>query len=145
MYFVDRKKIEETLQYIERIMEELSSQNFTSATEKWALERMVHGLIEGMLDVGNMMIDGFIMRDPGSYADIIDILIDEKVLPQEEETGYKALIALRKMLVTSYTAVDHEELLEVIRKNQTAFTQFSSHIRKYLDNELGVAHAFSNE
>lgn len=145
MYFVDRKNIEETLQYIEQIMKELSSQNFASTTEKWALERMMHGLIEGVLDVGNMMIDGFIMRDPGSYADIIDILIDEKVLPREEEAGYKALITQRKMLVTNYTAVDHEKLLQVIRENQAAFEQFSTLIRKYLDNELGVAHAFSNE
>ena len=35
-----------------------------------------------MMDVGNLMIDGFIMRDPGSYEDIIDILIDEKVITQ---------------------------------------------------------------
>ena len=35
--------------------------------------------MESMMDVGNLMIDGFIMRDPGSYEDIIDILVDEKL------------------------------------------------------------------
>lgn len=29
------------------------------------------------------MIDGFIMRDPGSYEDIIDILVDERVIPKD--------------------------------------------------------------
>lgn len=30
------------------------------------------------------MIDGFIMRDPGSYDDIMDILVDEKVVTEKE-------------------------------------------------------------
>ena len=29
------------------------------------------------------MIDGFIMRDPGGYEDIIDIMEDEKVITKE--------------------------------------------------------------
>ena len=29
------------------------------------------------------MIDGFIMRDPGSYEDIIDIMEDERVITTE--------------------------------------------------------------
>ena len=48
--------------------------------EKLALERVNYLLIESIIDVGNSMIDGFIMRDPGSYEDIIDILVDEKVM-----------------------------------------------------------------
>ena len=47
-----------------------------------ALERMVQISIDSVLDVGNAMIDGFIMRDPGSYEDIIDILLDEKVITE---------------------------------------------------------------
>lgn len=42
-----------------------------------------------MLDVGNAVIDGFIMRDPGSYEDIIDILQDEKVISEEKAMQFK--------------------------------------------------------
>ena len=49
-----------------------------------------------MLDVGNSMIDGFIMRDPGSYDDIIDILEDEKVITTEMSESYKRVVPLRK-------------------------------------------------
>ena len=41
------------------------------------------------------MIDGFIMRDPGSYDDIIDILEDEKVIQSEQAIPLKAFISLR--------------------------------------------------
>ncbi|MBM7600682.1 uncharacterized protein YutE (UPF0331/DUF86 family) [Virgibacillus halotolerans] len=145
MYFVDRSKIEQTLLYMEEILEEIGRHDFTSFVEKLALERMVHVFIESLFDVGNMMIDGFIMRDPGSYNDIIDILIDEKVLPQADETDYKAVIRLRKTLVTDYITVDHDQLNKQFIGNIAVLKQFSYHIRQYLDNELGVANAFSNE
>lgn len=145
MYFVDRSKIEKTLLFMEGILEELKNQSFDNFREKMSLERMIHLLIESTLDVGNMMIDGFIMRDPGSYEDIIDILIDERVLPAEEEAIYKAFIELRKMIVNEYTAVDHSLLVEKIAGSQAMLEQFPVHIRSYLNNELGVANAFSNE
>ena len=81
MYFVDRKKLEATLHYMDKLIHILELDRPNSIKEKLCLERAVHVFIESTLDVGNMMIDGFIMRDPGSYHDIIDILLDEKVLP----------------------------------------------------------------
>lgn len=101
--------------------------------------------IEAILDVGNLMIDGFIMRDPGSYHDIIDILVDEKVLPEKEGIAYKELIDLRQMLVNEYLSVNHHRIREVFSKHAHTFQQFSSYIQSYLVNELGVANAFSNE
>ncbi|WP_339228648.1 DUF86 domain-containing protein [Oceanobacillus sp. FSL K6-2867] len=145
MYFVDRSKIEKTLLYLDQILDELRNHQATSFSEKLSVERMVHVCIEAILDVGNMMIDGFIMRDPGSYDDIIDILIDEKVLPQDEEEAYKTLVSLRKMLVSEYTEVNHNKLLEAKHAYHVVWSKFSSRIRTYLNNELGVANAFSNE
>lgn len=146
LYFVNRSDIEKKISHIDYLLEELDRQaEFTSQMEKLALERAIHVMIEALLDVGNHMIDGFIMRDPGSYHDIIDILIDEKVLEEKEENQYKALIDLRQMLVQAYLEIDHEELANVIKTNMETYKNFSSKIRAYLDNELGVANAFSNE
>ncbi|RDW18708.1 DUF86 domain-containing protein [Oceanobacillus arenosus] len=146
MYFVDQSKIEETLLYMEKILEEISkNHHFDSFKEKLSLERIIHVLIESIIDVGNMMIDGFIMRDPGGYEDIIDILVDEKVIPAEEETDYKAVIRLRKPLIYEYRSIDHESLLDVMLAKKGTLEQFSIHIRSYLKNALGVANAFSKE
>ncbi|MFB4474335.1 DUF86 domain-containing protein [Virgibacillus sp. SK37] len=144
MYFVDRNNIEITLKNMDQLLNELSNNKIENYISQLAQERIAHILIESILDVGNMMIDGFIMRDPGSYDDIIDILVDEKVIPQLEEKGYKEVISLRKMLVNDYQNVDHEQLNAVLSKNKALLEQFSTHIRTYLKNELGVANAFSN-
>lgn len=145
MYFVDREKIEQILKYMERVMGEMNQYSYNSFTDQLVLERMVHVSIESILDVGNMMIDGFIMRDPGSYEDIIDILTDERVLPETEQDGYKAYIRLRKKVVQQYTAIDHEELHRVWNREKSAIQQFPDRVRTYLEQELGPVSAFSRK
>lgn len=143
MYFVNREKIEEILTYMEKIQNEFAERNFESFSDRLLLERMTHLNIEAIIDVGNMMIDGFIMRDPGSYEDIIDILTDEKVLPTEEQDAYKHFIQMRKMVVQHYTGVDHDQLIQVWKKQWSSITSFPERVRYYLENELGPVSAFS--
>ncbi|MDM5321360.1 DUF86 domain-containing protein [Bacillus altitudinis] len=143
MYFVDRKKIEETLRFFEEQYELMQShQTWTSPLEKKALERIVHLLVECILDTGNDMIDGFIMRDPGSYDDIMDILVDEKVVPEEEGIQLKKLVSCRKTLVQQYQEVVHHDLLQVISEVEHALQVFPNRIRTYLEQELGPVSAF---
>src|SRR5699024_4070169 len=146
MYFVNRSEIEAILSNMDDLLTEVKEQKtFSLPLQQLGLERLIHVLIESILDVGNMMIDGFIMRDPGRYHDIIDILIDEKVLPSEEEKQYKEFIDLRQMIVQNYLANDQEKLQEVFFSSKDTLLTFSARIREYLENELGAANAFSNE
>lgn len=145
MYFVDRNEIEKTLQYIDHLLEIFSNYSYESAVEELALERLVHMLIEGMIDVGTMMIDGFIMRDAGSYEDIIDILVDEEVVPEEKEESFKAIIRLRQEVVRDYLEIDHATLKETLQTHYDALCTFSTYILNYLEKEMDVANTFLNE
>lgn len=143
LYFVDRDKIEETLFYYEsriRLFEE--NQVWNTSIEKAALERILHMIIESFLDVGNSMIDGFIMRDPGSYEDIIDILEDEKVITTEMSGSFKKIVALRKYLQQYYTVVDHNTLLNAFQQELVNLKLYAPKVRDYLINELGPVTAF---
>src|SRR5690625_4895185 len=71
MYFVDRSKIRETVSHIDDLLSIYEDIRVKTAIGQLSLEHLTHVLIESIIDVGNMMIDGFIMRDPGSYQDII--------------------------------------------------------------------------
>ncbi|MGA5690074.1 uncharacterized protein YutE (UPF0331/DUF86 family) [Cytobacillus firmus] len=143
MYFVDREKIEDTLSYLEQqisLFEEVKE--WTSPIEKAALERIAQIMIEAILDTGNTMIDGFIMRDPGSYDDIVDILDDEKVISKEMSNSFKQFITYRKMLVQNYTDVNHEGLITAISSHMPMIKEFPGRVREYLINELGPVSAF---
>lgn len=143
LYFVDREQIEAKLNFLEKKIEQFDRQSsWISEIETAALERFSHMFIEAILDVGNSMIDGFIMRDPGSYEDIIDILLDEKVVNDEQAKDLKQIIKLRKKLVQDYLEVNHEELLTTVSSHKNGLVSFSENIRSYLENELGPVSAF---
>jgi uncharacterized protein YutE (UPF0331/DUF86 family) len=145
MYFVDREKIEAILAFLEEEISLFTNQkNWSTPLEKAALERLTHVMIEAVLDVGNAMIDGFIMRDPGSYEDIIEILIDEKVVSSEVGTSLKILVQFRKVLVQMYTDIDHQKLQEEFSTHLQELVVFPTNIRDYLANELGPVSAFKN-
>jgi len=144
MYFVDREKLETTLAFLEKQINLFSSQNqWETPIEKAALERITHLMIESVLDVGNAMIDGFIMRDPGSYEDIIEILIDEKVVTPESGKSLKILVQKRKELVQLYTEINHSDLYLQVSNHMQVLAIFPKNVRDYLQNELGPVSAFS--
>jgi len=146
MYFVDRDKIEETLLYMEQKVQYIQKQNdLSTEMGKLSYERCAHVIIESILDCGNAMIDGFIMRDPGSYEDIIDIFVDEKVITKEMEAPLKDVVALRKMIVREFTEVDIAEINTVLQDTLEELREFPHKVRYYLENELGPVSAFLPE
>lgn len=147
MYFVDRKKIGTTLSYMKKtvqLLEETPGITSNSIGEM-ALERIAHNIVESVIDVGNAMIDGFIMRDPGSYDDIIDILSDEKVIDHDMAEPLKEVISLRKTLVRDFMSVNHKEIAETVNRNIHTLKQFPDKVEHYLIHELGPVSAFLPE
>ncbi|PYF03741.1 DUF86 domain-containing protein [Ureibacillus chungkukjangi] len=147
MYFVDRNKISVTLKHLDELItifekEQNWLQNDITAL---ALQRIGHNTMEALMDVGNLIIDGFIMRDPGSYEDIIEILLDEKVITSEMEMPFKEVVGLRKMLVREFVQVDNQIVLKVLTDNLEAIKQFTPLVTNYLENELGPVSAFLPE
>src|SRR3954464_9217102 len=121
------------LQYLEvQIHLFRGTEQWSTPLEKAALERLCQMMIESILDVGNSMIDGFIMRDPGSYEDIIDILEDEKVITTEMSEGFKKIVSLRKNLQQDYTTVDHNTLLNVFQQEFVYLKLYAPKVREYL-------------
>lgn len=147
MYFVDRKRIEVIASHLEELLAVYENkQQWESYPESYLiLERVTGSVIESILDIGNAMIDGFIMRDPGSYDDIIDILVDEKVVTADMEQGLKEIVGLRKQVVREYYAVDRDNVAKVFDANLSVIRAFPGQVRKYLVNELGPVSAFLPE
>ncbi|MCW1927615.1 DUF86 domain-containing protein [Bhargavaea beijingensis] len=147
MYFIDRNKVEKTASHMEHLFKVYDSRSDWSGSPAGglALERIAHNLIESVIDIGNTLIDGFIMRDPGSYEDIIDILLDEKVIETEMEAPLKELIGLRKMIVREFMDVDPAVTERVLTATMPALRRFPDSTRRYLAEELGPVSAFLPE
>ena len=148
MYFIDRNQISESLDHMEELLViyRNGSRWADEEVHSLALERIVHVVIESIIDVGNAMIDGFIMRDPGSYEDIIDIMEDERVITSEMAVPLKKVIELRKVIVREFTKVDvKRRLTKSFTEEIDVLEEFPNKVRHYLENELGPVSAFLPE
>jgi uncharacterized protein YutE (UPF0331/DUF86 family) len=147
VYFIDRNQISETLEHMENLLEIYKKGSGWAEDEvrSLALERIAHVIIESIIDVGNSMIDGFIMRDPGSYEDIIDIMEDERVIPLEMAVPLKRVIEIRSMIVREFIKVDSKVINSVLHETLDVLLKFPNNVRHYLENELGPVSAFLPE
>lgn len=136
MYFVDRDELEEKLVYIDKLSKEVVN------SEGFALERVCHMLIEAVVDVGNMIIDGFVMRDPGSYQDVIDILEMEKVISSLSKDEISKTLPIRQWFVRNYTDINHAEVKRIFMENINAYQKFKNDVDTFIANELGPVSAF---
>lgn len=142
MYFVNRQKIEETVVCYETALRQSKEVTGDPVTTALAMERIGFLVIESVIDIGNSMIDGFIMRDPGSYEDIILILEDEKVIDGPLATSLKKLVALRTLIVRSFTQSSMAEIGAVLETEEAELRRFPEAIRRYIETELGPVSAF---
>ena len=106
----------------------------STTMEKFAIMRSLHIGVECMIDIGNTIIDGFIMRDPGGYSDIIDILEDEQVIPVDLAHRLKNFVRFREQLVRYYDQINEEEL-EICIKDASIFQLFFDHVKSFLNRE----------
>ncbi|RUT29667.1 DUF86 domain-containing protein [Paenibacillus zeisoli] len=141
MYYVNREQIERRLNVIPQIIEVLNqaeakqNQNL-ELLYAFAEERALHLGIEVVTDVGSYLIDGFIMRDASSYEDIIDIMLDEKVVDGQLAKLLTELVRLRRPLVQEYFDWRKDGLSELVAGLPDALTSFAVKVRDYLDREL---------
>ncbi|WP_151736145.1 DUF86 domain-containing protein [Paenibacillus tengchongensis] len=142
MYYVNRKQIETVLNQIEDInsgLRRTAAEWDGSLLQGLVQERCLHLAIEVVTDVGSCLIDGFIMRDAGSYEDIIAIIFGEKVF---EDAGMYALlielVGLRKPLVQDYFTWERLALHPLAKTLPDVLEQFAASVRSYLDRELGA-------
>ncbi|MGG4496090.1 DUF86 domain-containing protein [Brevibacillus reuszeri] len=143
MYDVNTKRIDQVLAHMNRmldLLEKLGERGaeavLTDEVAALAMERALHLSIEGIIDVGNALIDGFIMRDPGSYSDVVEIMRDEQVITDEEAVTLTRLTEFRKHLVNEYTSVPTAEMFALATEATPALRQFDPRVRAFLEKEL---------
>jgi len=101
-----------------------------------AQERALHLAIETVTDVGNYLIDGFIMRDASSYEDIIEVTGGEGVFSQELQASLIELVKLRKPLVQDYYNWPREALHPATLLLPAQLLAFKEAVEAYLKQEL---------
>ena len=103
MYFVDKDKLTQKITYLQKLTEDYND----NKRNLYAFERIGQMLIESSVDIGNMIIDGFILRDPGNYKDVIDIL-ELKMLFQKKHNHISIELLMLENSCTSLYRFKYE-------------------------------------
>ena len=131
MYFVDKEKLTQKLTYLQGLTEDYDK----NKENHYAYERIAQMLIESSVDIGNMIIDGFILRDPGNYKDVIDILELENVISKETQTHINETVDVRKQFAHNYTELNVKEIMPLFDKSLPYYKEFIKEVAQFLESE----------
>ncbi|HDU0704474.1 TPA: DUF86 domain-containing protein [Staphylococcus pseudintermedius] len=138
MYFVDKTQLETKLKYLKQLTEDYE----TVKSNHYAFERVAQMLIESSVDIGNMIIDAFILRDPGNYKDVIDILELEGAISKETQHALHETIDVRRQFVHYYDTLDIAQLIPLFDQTVPFYKQFIEEVLQFLENENVPVTAF---
>lgn len=139
MYYVNQEQIASRLGIIPVVNEALEALTGSwtgTLIEGLAQERAIHLAIETVTDVGSFLIDGFILRDASSYEDIVDIIAEAEVFPEELREPLGELVKLRKPLVQDYFEMKRDELHPLTPQLPKLLSGFKAAVEAYLEREL---------
>jgi len=140
LYYVNREQIEKRLLSLPQTIEAMrlvAAQWEGTLLQGLAQERALHLALEAVTDIGSYLIDGFIMRDAGSYEDIIDIIHGETVIDDQLHEVMLRLVRLRRPLVQDYYEWDRKALHPLTMELPVALEHFADRVNRYLLSELG--------
>lgn len=97
-----------------------------------AIERYLEVSLECVLDIGEMVISKGGFRKPETYKEIIEILGEEGILPEEFAERFAEAAKFRNILVHMYAEIDVEMVYEILQNNLGDFNDFARFIASYL-------------
>lgn len=106
---------------------------FVSQVEHYGLaERYLHLSAECIFDIGQMVISGMGFRRPGEYREIIQVLVEEKVLSPELGRRLDSLAGFRNILVHAYMDIDEQKVYQNLQGNLADFDDYAQEIVAFL-------------
>lgn len=125
------RKIEECVAELREIKNIPERTFLESRYVRAATERLLQVAIQSLLDIGSHLIAERGLREAESYADIIDILGEFKVIPKAFAGRIRGMAGLRNILVHDYLEVDPKELRRHLGRIGD-FERFCRHVIAYL-------------
>ncbi len=141
MYFVNKDQLNTKLNYLQQLIEDYPQ----NKENVYAFERIAQMFIESAVDIGNMIIDGFILRDPGNYRDVIDILALEKVISEDTQNQINKTVDVRKQFVHYYDELDTVKLVPLFDESVSYYQTYVEEVIQFLKSEDVPVTAFGKK
>jgi len=101
-------------------------------TLRGAVERYLEISLESCLDIGEMIISKEKARKPETYREVIEILGEIGVLPEDFVDKFAPAAGFRNILVHMYAEIDIEKVYKYLQNNLDDINNFAKFIAEYL-------------
>jgi uncharacterized protein YutE (UPF0331/DUF86 family) len=139
---LDREVIETHLQNMEEALTNLGRYRTLTVEEIqedlsliWILEKGLEILIQNVLDIGAHILASEIRNDWDDYGEIILKLGHHGIVPMDFSRKIQGMAGLRNILIHEYLRVDVPRLYDYLQNRLGDFTDFMSHVQRYLEKE----------
>ena len=96
------------------------------------VERFLHLAIEEVIDVANHIVSFEQWREPSGYRDLLKILSEKGIIPEDQLSRFQNMASFRNMLVHRYENIDEELVYGFFNKHLADFKLFSTLIRQWV-------------
>jgi len=118
---------------LERLATTLSRSTFDAELgTQWMVEHGLQLAIECILDIGNHLVAGEHLGSPQSYREIIELLGERGILPNDFVARVRGMPGFRNVLVHEYLAVDIGVVWDMLQAGPSQFREFIRHIAAHL-------------
>jgi len=98
-----------------------------------AVERDLQLAIQACIDVANHILAADFEQRPDTYQDVVRLLGEVGVLPDEFAAAFAAAAGLRNILVHAYLDVDLDLVYDMLQGSLDDFVTYSQYIVEYLE------------
>jgi uncharacterized protein YutE (UPF0331/DUF86 family) len=126
------QKLEEYINYLEKLSKYSCKELSSDFTKFWAVERGLQVAIESIFDIGNYLIAILNFEKPTEYRDILFILAKHKIIPQAFANKLNGIAGFRNILVHEYFDINLNLVYANLQKTPQQFRQFVQYIVRFL-------------
>ena len=102
------------------------------------VERTLHIIIEGCIDVAQHIISDENLREPKSYRDTFAVLAENKILNSADLPVFEKIASFRNLLVHYYEKIDDSIVFGIFQNNLGDFDLFLERIVNFLLQHPGI-------
>lgn len=137
---IDKEKLVKYINQLEiylRHLKELQKYSLREFIRNWRIhdlaDRKLQLAIENTLNIGEMLISEFGFRKPDTYADIPEILFENKIISQKLEDKLIDLARFRNVLVHDYLYLDHQRVYQHLKTAPKIIEGFLKEIKSQVN------------
>lgn len=130
-------KLNEMIKYVEELQSMLPDQEDyqQDLIRRRACEKTIEVAIESLIDVSAMIVSAQQFGLPENEENILDMLIEKKVLSSKLGEKLKDMKGLRNILIHRYGHVDDEIVYYNISSCMNDFCEFNNAVKLYLQKQ----------